>query len=156
MALILNSAGKPEPSPEIGRRLLAIHPGLHLRFVDMFDSQWAVCMNWQENDRRWRLVQEGVLGAGGSYDIIGYIPQECGLDEAPAYLERMFRQYRGENAEELFQKVHEFNEAPAREAAEQALAEVLDRADPSKAVANTIISVPKAAPKRRRTSKYLD
>lgn len=154
MALILNSAGKPEPSPEISRRLRYIHPGLHLRYIEALGSIWAVCMEWNENDARFEKVQRGELGAGATFDIIGYLPLHCSQDEAPAYLERVFREYPGNEAINFLDRLDEYNRGPAQEAAEQALAEVLDMKDPSSTKAAAIVSAPPRAP-RKRTSKYL-
>lgn len=136
MALILNSAGKPEPSPEISRRLRAVHAGLHLRFMEYADGNWAVCMNWQPDDRRWEMVQRNELDPSSTYDIIGYLPLACSPDEAPAYLERSMRTYPRNDIKNMADKVIEYNETqPVNEALEQALEEVLEN--------------PLAAPKKR-------
>ena len=156
MALILNSAGKPEPSPEISRRLRFIHPGLHLRFIEIFDSNWAVCMEWGEKDARRERIQQGLTSEDKAFDIVGYIPLHCGIDEAPSYLERVFREFPGDEAISLLERMDYYNRIPAQEAAEQALAEVLDSSNPA-GKTGTIISVP--TPKkttRRKTSKYLE
>jgi hypothetical protein len=109
MALILNSAGKPEPSPEIGRRLRAIHSGLHLRFLEQTGEHWAVCMHWQSEDRRWEYVQNGTADPANAYDIIGYLPMACSADEAPAYLERSFRTYPRDDVKNMADKIMEYN-----------------------------------------------
>jgi len=156
MALILNSAGKPEPSPEISRRLRFIHPGLHLRFIEIFDSNWAVCVEWDEKDRRHEKVQKGEIGGGAAYDIVGYIPLSCSVDEAPAYLERVFREFPGAEASSFLDRMDYYNRIPAQEAAEKAIGEVLDAADPSKDK-KVIVSAPAPKkPARRKVSKYLD
>jgi hypothetical protein len=156
MALILNSAGKPEPSPEISRRLRFIHPGLHLRYIEVFDSNWAVCMEWNEEDVRRAGIKKGLTDPDKAFDIVGYIPLTCHVDETPSYLERVFREFPGQEAKGFLDRLEYYNRIPAQEAADKALAEVLDSSDPSQDK-KVIVSAP--APKktpRRRVSKYLE
>lgn len=126
--VLLNSTGKPEPSPEIARRLRAIHAGLHLRYLDHTGQHWAICLTWPPEDRRWEWVQSGDNSPEQAYDIIGYLPLLCGPDEAPSYLERTFRQYPKDEVRRMADAVLRWNtEQPIAQAAEAALAEVLDR-----------------------------
>lgn len=155
MALILNSAGKPEPSPEIQRRLRYIHPGLHLRYIEAIGAIWAVCTNWTDQDRRWERVQSGEVGAEAAYDIVGYLPLGCNVDEAPSHLERVFREYPSADAKKFIDNIDEYNRMPAQVAAEEAIAEVLDSPNPE-GKAPAIISVPARRSPRKKTSKYLD
>lgn len=131
MALILNSAGRPEPSPETSRRLRAIHAGLHLKFMDG-DAFWAVCMAWEPEDRRWATVQSGEIAPDRAFDIIGYLPMDCNADQAPAYLERMFRTWPAENIQRMADHLDQYNAAALSTVAESALGEVLDMHDPSR------------------------
>lgn len=129
--MLLNHLGRPEPSPEVSRRLKAIHAGLHLRFVETFAEHWAVCMTWDSEDRRWVHVQEGHTSPTDAYDIIGYLPMLCPADEAPAYLERMFRTFPKEEVQRMSDAMESWNTGHITEALESAIGEVLDRADPS-------------------------
>jgi hypothetical protein len=129
--VLLNSAGKPEPPTAVVARLRAIHAGLHLRFVDMTGEHWAVCLVWGPEDRRWQEVQESRVDPDRAYDIVGYLPLTCSLDEAPSYLERMLRQYPKDEVRNMADNVLAFNAAPVAAATEHAIAEVLDMADPS-------------------------
>ena len=58
---------------------------------------------------------------------------DCGVDEAPAYVAKVFREFPREDVQGLLDRINKFNEAPAQAAAEKAIAEVLDSPDPSKA-----------------------
>lgn len=133
MALILNSAGEPEPSSEISRRLKAIHAGLHLRFVNSTAEHWATCMSWQPDDRRWESIQNGQVDPSRAYDIIGYIPLACSVDEAPAYLERYFRGSSNEEVRNMADSVTNWNTMGGQlsSVVEEAIGEVLDMPDPS-------------------------
>ncbi len=132
MPVLLNSAGQPEPPTYVVARLRALHAGLHLRYVEAAGENWAVCMNWQPEDRRWESVQQGQTDPLAACDIIGYLPMACSPDEAPGYLERTFRQYPKDEIRRMADAVHRHNETvPVDEATERALAEALDRPDPT-------------------------
>jgi hypothetical protein len=132
VAILLNAAGRPEPSPEVTRRLLAVSPALFLRHMDHLGPQWAVCCAWFENDARWAGVRDGSVDPARAFDIIGYLPMDCALEEAPAYLERMLRAYPREDVNRMADAIIEFNETKALQPeVDAAIADVLDRADPT-------------------------
>lgn len=132
MAVILNTLGRPEPSPEVTRRLLAIDRGLFLRFLPHLGTQWAVCWSWPENDRRWAGVRDGSVDPSKAFDIVGYLPMDCRVEEAPAYLERMLRSFPKEEVAALADRVTAFNDQQAlRPQVEAAVADILDRPDPT-------------------------
>lgn len=128
--VLLNALGRPEPSPEVSRRLKAIHAGLHLRFVDTFGEHWSVCMTWEPEDRRWEQVQTGEVAPDRAFDIIGYLPMLCGADEAPSYLERMFRTFPREDIQRMSDAMSNWNTDVIANAYESALSDVLDRSNP--------------------------
>ena len=129
--MLLNHFGRPEPSAEVSRRLWTIHVGLTLRYVESLTEHWAVCMAWQPEDRRWHMVQEGHANPADAYDIIGYLPMLCGADEAPSYLEKMFREFPREDIQRMTDAMSSWNTGNVQQALESAIGEVLDRADPS-------------------------
>jgi hypothetical protein len=141
--VLLNSAGMPEPSPEISRRLTAISPGLHLRFLGSTGQHWAVCQTWDANNTGWARIQSGEVNPDRAFDIIGYLPVDCPVEQAPALLERMLRTYPKEDVRNMADAVYAYNETtPAAQAVEQAIAEVLDRPDP------TMAKRPRGRPKK--------
>lgn len=130
--VVLNHRGNPEPSSEIQRRLRQVHPRLELRFIDGFDAHWAICLRWAENDARWGRVQSNEVDPSRSIDIVGYLPMSCGAEEAPAYLERSFREYPLDEVRRLADFVSQYNTVqPAQQAMQEAIAEVLDGANPA-------------------------
>lgn len=127
MAVLLNAAGQPEPPTAVVARLRALHAGLSLKFLTHTGEHWAVCMAWQPEDRRWERVQQGETDPASAYDIIGYLPVDCPTDEAPAYLERTFRQYPKDEIRNMADHVLDYNaQAPVAEAIEAALTEALE------------------------------
>lgn len=131
MAILFNARGTPEPPVEVQRRVAAIHPGLSLRWVEVFDSAWCVTLAWSADDPRHAHVQAGDLDPLRACDIIGYLPTDCSVDEAPGYLAKMFREYPREDVQALRDGIARYNTKPLASAVEDAVAEVLDRADPS-------------------------
>jgi len=131
--VVLSHRGTPEPSSEIQRRLRAVHPRLFLRYVDVFDSHWALCMRWEDNDRRFVELQQQTLDPDRAFDIVGYLPMDCSPDQAPAYIERSLRQYPVEEVRRIADHVQSYNaSAPVAAALEEAIAEVLDNPVPVK------------------------
>lgn len=127
MAVLLNAAGQPEPPTAIVARLRALHAGLHLKFLTHTNAHWAVCMTWTQDDRRWERVQTGQTDPASAYDIIGYLPLDCSPEEAPAYLERVLRQYPKDEVRNMADYVQQYNaDAPVDTAIEAALVEALE------------------------------
>ena len=133
MAILFNAQGRPEPSPEVTRRLLAIDPGLFLRFIDHVGAFWAVCWAWPKTDRRWEGVREGSIDPAKAFDIVGYLPMDCPVDSAPAYLERMLRTFPKEEVQRMADSIEAFNSSGSALSAlvDQAIGEVLDHPDPT-------------------------
>lgn len=131
--VVLSHRGTPEPSSEIQRRLAAVHPRLFLRYVDVFNSHWALCMRWDANDRRFVELQQQTIDPDRSFDIIGYLPVDCPPDQAPAYIERSLRQYPVEEVRRIADFVQDYNaSAPVAAAIDEAMAEVLENPLPRK------------------------
>lgn len=142
-SVVLNDKGRPEAPSELQRRLGQVHPHLFLRYVEAADAVWAVCMRWDEHDPRFGEVQSQIIDPERSFDIIGYIPRACSLQEAPSYLERAFRQYPIGKVRDVANRVGDFNKTVVNDAADKILGEILDQRDPSH-------SLPKITrPKRR-------
>jgi hypothetical protein len=100
---------------------------LFLRYVEVFDSHWALCMRWDETDRRYVELQQQTIDPDRAFDIIGYLPIDCSVDSAPSYIERALRQYPAEDVRRVADFVEQFNAtSPVASAMEQAIAEVLD------------------------------
>lgn len=128
MNVLLNAAGTPEPSPELQRRLRGVHPGLGLRFNRGTENAWMITMEWDRADVRWEMVKRQELGAGSAFDIVGYLPMACSLDEAPAYIAQRLRTYPREDVKRMADRVAQYNattpmKAAVEEAIEGAMAE---------------------------------
>lgn len=131
MALLVNAHGAPEPSPEIQKRLKAIHPDLGLRFSEVTPQHWAVTMQWPKDDRRWGMVQRQEIGGDATYSILGWLPLDCPVDQAPSFIERFLRTSTQESVRNLTQYVNRYNESAPQVAVEEALTAVFEQGDPS-------------------------
>jgi hypothetical protein len=133
--IILNDRGQPEPSPFIMGCLKRVHAGLSLRHTPHTGPQWAILLQWQPDDRRWQYVQSGEMPPDSTFDIIGYLPMDCPLDDAPAYVAKVFRQSSRAEVQRMADAVLAHNaSAPVATMVDEAIAEVLDQVDPSAAL----------------------
>ncbi len=144
---LLNALGRPEPSPEVSRRLTAIHSGLSLRWMAGNGEHWAICMTWPSEDARWRYVQQGLTHPSDTFDIIGYLPMSCGPDEAAPYLERTFRTFPREDIQRMSDAMENWNTGNIQQALDSAIGEVLDRSDPS-----SVMDAPRKRGRPRKVS----
>lgn len=116
MSVILyNASGSPEPSPEIQRRLRALDSRLYLEFTPDFAKHWMVKCRWQEGDRRWEKVQTGAIPESKAADIVGWLPVDCSVDEAPAYLERSLQTFSQRHADRILFDLERWNAGGVQE-----------------------------------------
>ena len=142
-SVVLNDKGRPEAPSDLQRRLGQVHPRLFLRYVESADAVWGICMRWDEHDPRFGEVQSQILDPDRSFDLIGFLPRGCSLDEAPAHLARVFREYPKDEIAQVANRVSDFNKTVVNDASDKILGEILDQRDPSN-------SLPKITrPKRR-------
>lgn len=88
-------------------------------------------MQWQPDDRRWEWVQNESYDANMAYDIIGYLPLGCSIDDAPAYLMKMVRAFPREDIQRLADSVSQYNTGVVSSAVDEAIGDMLDSADPA-------------------------
>lgn len=144
--ILLNAAGTPEPSPDIQRRLRGVDPRLYLRFLAGIDSHWAICFEWSADDTRRERIQQRDLDPDKAYDIVGYLPMQCPVEEAPAYLERSLRSFPKAEIQRMADFVQQYNlGTPLQAVVDEALGDVLDQMDP------TGLTIPR---KRGRPRKF--
>lgn len=130
-ALLVNSAGLPEPSPEIQRRLQQVHHGLSLRYSPAVQGAWLITKEWERDDPRWEMVKRQEMNPLDAWDSIGYLPMDCSVDEAPAYITRVFRGYPKDAIKKLSERIHHYNAGVGIQQTASAVAEVMEHPDPS-------------------------
>lgn len=141
--ILLGLDGRPKPPEEIVRRLRAIDPRMGLKFVPGVLMNWAVTMEFGPDDRRRKDIQSGKVNPEDAYDIIGWLPAECSLDEAPAYISRMIAMYPREDVRKALDRMEAWN---ATEGGKEEMEEVLNEL----ADDNFGLEVPKVTGKRKR------
>lgn len=123
--LLVNSAGVPEPSSDIQRRLKQVHHGLSLRYTPAAQQCWLITMDWERNDPRWEMVKRQEMDPKDTWDVIGYLPVGCSPDEAPSYLEKSLRSYPKEEVKRLGERIHHYNDGLRTTHIETAMHEVM-------------------------------
>jgi hypothetical protein len=110
-ALMVTERGGPVPPQEVIQRLRAeVGPEFGLRFMANFDaSHWAVIREWPANDVRWARVRSQEIGPEAAYDIIGYLPLTCPVEQAAGYVQRALKSYPIEEIRKLADKVSAWN-----------------------------------------------
>ena len=144
--VLVSERGGPVVPPEILADLKGRHPALSLRYVADFEaSRWAITWEWPTSDTRWSWVQSGDTPSNMAYDIIGYIPLACPLDQAVGYIERHLKAYPKEEIAKLHQRITHHNESviPAQQLAEVVTATLDDVSRQSRAPKGRMISIPK-------------
>jgi hypothetical protein len=130
-ALLVNSAGLPEPSPEIQRRLQQVHHGLSLRYSPAVQGVWAITKEWERDDPRWEMVKRQEMSPADTWDAVGYLPMDCSPDEAPSYILRIFRNYPKDAVRKLSERMHHYNDTLGGRQVEDAMTEVMEHRDPT-------------------------
>lgn len=88
--IVRDMKGRPLPSPELVAKLKKYDPRVGLFYTK---AAWAITETWRPDDVRWQWVQKGEMQPEYAFDICGYLPVTCSLDEAPAYIERELKSW---------------------------------------------------------------
>jgi hypothetical protein len=110
MGIVLNQHGTPEPPSDLLARLRRVHPALSLRWSQMPGRPWAMTWEWQSEDARWERVRQSEIPPASAFDIIGYLPADCPIDQAGAYVEASLRSYPREEVQKARQRMTHWNE----------------------------------------------
>lgn len=125
---MVSERGGPVPSPSILAALKRLDPALGLRFIAKFEqSEWAVTWEWPESDRRWARVRSQEISRESAYDILGYLPVDCSLDQARGYIEAHLKNYPIENVQRIRTRMHHWNEVELpKQQVQQLVTDTLD------------------------------
>lgn len=130
-AILVNSVGLPEPSPDIQRRLQQVHHGLSLRYSPSVVGAWLITKEWERDDPRWEMVKRQEMAAADAWDSIGYLPMDCPTDQAPSYITKVFRAYPKDAVRKLGDRIHHFNATAGQQQVAAAVEEVMENPNPS-------------------------
>ncbi len=109
-AIVLGADNLPVPPTEIVERCKRIHSAIGLRFGGgLSGSGWAITWEWPPSDTRWARVQSGDVDPLMAYDIVGYLPFGCSIDQAPGYIERALKQYPRDEVRRCVDRMSHWN-----------------------------------------------
>lgn len=123
LSVITNLRGEPEVPSDVARRLAAVDAGLSLRWTAQ-GKVWALVRQWPETDRRWQWVRESRYNPSQAHDIIGYIPNDCAVDQVPSYVTRLLREWPVADARKVLDGMERYNQRT--DAVEEAVAEATE------------------------------
>lgn len=76
----------------------------------MPNRPWSMTWEWPETDARWSRVRSNEISPDAAYDIIGYLPTDCPIDQAGAYVENALKQYPRDEVRKVRERMHKWNE----------------------------------------------
>lgn len=136
--LVRDADGRPQPPTELVAKLKQFDDRIGLFYTN---CSWAITERWRESDPRWERVQQGECQAEYAFDICGYLPVTCSLDEALPYIERELKHYSAEQFAALRHTVLHWNdEAQDQRMESQVLGAVVNDLDRSNIVTPGISS----------------
>lgn len=56
---------------------------------------WYVVTKWPENDKRWQMVKWGQIDPENAFDVLGQLPPDCPIEQAPGYLAKQLTRRNG-------------------------------------------------------------
>lgn len=125
LSVIVNDRGTPEPPTDVVRRLRAVDPKLTLRWGPW--GAWQLVREWRSGDRRWERVQTERYDPAMAFDVIGHIPNACSVDEVPAYVERLLREWsNADEATQMLKAMDHYHTGTATSAVAEAVQEAIE------------------------------
>lgn len=119
---------EPEAPAGVVSRIKQIDQNLDLKFIEFPPDQegnkprwWAVIYQWPKEDSRRKTV-----GEYASYDVLGYLPLDCGVTDSYTLIHNMMYQSRNNpGADHLLKRVTNYNKSIM----DATLAPVIERAE---------------------------
>lgn len=107
LLLVRDTQGRPIPSPELVAKIKKYDSRIGLFYTK---AAWAITEAWKEEDPRRQWVQNGSMQPEYAFDICGYLPITCTLDEAPAFIERELTSWTAAQFKGLRDAVNHWND----------------------------------------------
>lgn len=116
--LVRGLDGRPQPPLELIAKLQQYDPRVGLFYTN---AAWAITEAWKEDDPRRARIQQGDMQPEMAFDICGYLPITCSLDEALPYIERELRVHTAESFAAIRYVASHWNDVAQPAAVEDAL-----------------------------------
>jgi hypothetical protein len=107
-AVLFGADGTPQPPADVSAWLA--ERGLRLYKFPREEREWGILCEWREDDPRREMAKRGELAADSTFDLIGYLPMDCPLEQAPGYIARQLRQHPKEEIAKLADRLTQGNE----------------------------------------------
>lgn len=144
--LMRDRMGVPLPPSDIQARLTAYDKRLGMRYLS---ASWAITWTWKPDDPRRATVRSGETPLEMAFDIVGWLPITCSLDEAPAFLERNLKSSSIPELQALsFEIAHYNHDVPLKHTMEMVVNETRDAMGKADEVQSAIFAV---TPTKRAT-----
>lgn len=125
LSVLVNLRGNPEPPGEVVRRLRAVDPKLTLRWGPW--GAWQLVREWRSEDRRWERVQTERYDPAMAFDVIGHIPNDCNVDQVPAYVERLLREWgNADEAKRMLDQMDHYHTGKATDEVQESVEEAIE------------------------------
>lgn len=145
--LVRDANGRPQPPAELVAKLKQFDPRIGLFYTNV---AWAITEAWREDDPRRERIQQGDIQPEMCFDICGYLPVTCALDEALPYIERELRTHTTESFAALRYAAAHWNDEVQPAAVEQ---QVMTAVDAERTESIGVVAVPAVAPLSRFEQK---
>ena len=124
--MLITATGSPFAPAGMLERLHEIDDRLGLVWLPLV-GRWALTYDWAYDEPRRILVKKGELGGDCLYDILTFLPPDCGADEAYSYVVRSFKACANtrDDIKKCLERVHLYN----RQITNAAKQEVMELAD---------------------------
>ncbi len=105
--LVRGLDGRPQPPVELIEKLHQYDARIGLFYTN---AAWAITEAWKDDDPRRERIQQGDMQPEMAFDIAGYLPITCSLDEALPYIERELRNHTAESFAALRYTANHWND----------------------------------------------
>lgn len=82
----------PEPNRDVLRTLKAVDEKLDMRYLPIGAGCWALTEKWGDNDPRRERIRRNEMPPNMDFDVLGFIGDEMGAEDALAVLTAQLRQ----------------------------------------------------------------
>jgi hypothetical protein len=127
MSILITRHEEAIPNAEMLKRFRAVDPRLGLRLVvypmrDQANTNehktWAITYQWADDDKRRQMIARGQMAEDGDFDVLGWLPKDCSVEEAFSYFERTAKGLGRERGDmdRILNRLHHFNAQATEEA----------------------------------------
>jgi hypothetical protein len=157
--LVRGLDGRPLPPQDLLDRIRRYDARIGLFYTN---AAWAITEAWTDDDARREWIKRGEMQPEMAFDICGYLPITCSLDEALPYIERELRTHTAESFQAIRYAASHWNDvvqpAMVEEAVLSAVSNDLDASNivtPGSGVSVAVDIAPGQSMSSKRAEKLL-